>query len=120
MAMESQEYPGLVHARMCSSHVEILTTPLALALPHVCLIKAPYLPPFSFDTSYYAVLPAWLEAGTEHEAVSGAFRMHRRYRRHLLLLALLCSLSLAVADTDAQMVQVKGAGASFPCPLYGR
>src|SRR5207244_5989565 len=36
------------------------------------------------------------------------------------LLVLLCSLCLAASHAAAEMVKLKGAGASFPFPLYGR
>ena len=46
--------------------------------------------------------------------------MLRRDGGYLVLLIILCSLCLAPADAAAQMVKLKGAGASFPFPLYGR
>jgi len=38
----------------------------------------------------------------------------------MLLLVMLCSLCLAASDAAAEMVKLKGSGASFPFPLYGR
>jgi phosphate transport system substrate-binding protein len=38
----------------------------------------------------------------------------------MLFLVMLCSLCLATSDAVAQMVKLKGSGASFPFPLYGR
>src|SRR5215475_139474 len=46
--------------------------------------------------------------------------MLRRESGYLLLLVMLCSLGLAPADAGAQTVKLKGSGASFPFPLYGR
>ena len=46
--------------------------------------------------------------------------MRRRYRGSMLLLVMLCSLCLAASDAAAEMVKLKGSGASFPFPLYGR
>ena len=46
--------------------------------------------------------------------------MRRRYSGSMLLLVLLCSLCLAASDAAAEMVKLKGSGASFPFPLYGR
>jgi phosphate transport system substrate-binding protein len=46
--------------------------------------------------------------------------MRRRYRVSLLFLMLLCSLCLTASDACAQTVKLKGSGASFPFPLYGR
>ena len=45
--------------------------------------------------------------------------MRRRYSVAMLLLVTLCSLGLA-ADVVADTVKLKGSGASFPFPLYGR
>jgi phosphate transport system substrate-binding protein len=38
----------------------------------------------------------------------------------MLLLVMLCSVCLAASDAAAEMVKLKGSGASFPFPLYGR
>jgi phosphate transport system substrate-binding protein len=38
----------------------------------------------------------------------------------MLLLVMLCSLCFAASDSAAEMVKLKGSGASFPFPLYGR
>jgi phosphate transport system substrate-binding protein len=38
----------------------------------------------------------------------------------MLFLVVLCSLCLAAADSAAETVKLKGSGASFPFPLYGR
>ena len=46
--------------------------------------------------------------------------MHRTYRGYMLLLVMLCSLCLTAFDSAAEMVKLKGSGASFPFPLYGR
>ena len=46
--------------------------------------------------------------------------MLRRDGGSLVLLIILCSLCFAPADAAAQVVKLKGAGASFPFPLYGR
>jgi len=46
--------------------------------------------------------------------------MRRRHSSYLLLLVMLCSLCLAASDAAADMVKLKGSGASFPFPLYGR
>src|SRR5262245_47271128 len=46
--------------------------------------------------------------------------MLRRESGYLLLLVLLCGWGLAPANAVAQMVKLKGSGASFPFPLYGR
>ena len=46
--------------------------------------------------------------------------MRRRHTGFMLLLVMLCCLCLAASDAAAQMVKLKGSGASFPFPLYGR
>ncbi len=46
--------------------------------------------------------------------------MLRGDRGYILLLVLLCSWCFATADAAAEMVKLKGSGASFPFPLYGR
>lgn len=46
--------------------------------------------------------------------------MHRRSSGSVLLLVMLCSLCLAASDAAAEIVKLKGSGASFPFPLYGR
>ena len=46
--------------------------------------------------------------------------MRRTCRGYMVLLAMLCSLGLAASDSAAAMVKLKGSGASFPFPLYGR
>src|SRR5262249_1038297 len=46
--------------------------------------------------------------------------MRRRHTGSMLLLVMLCSLCLAASDAAAEMVKLKGSGASFPFPLYGR
>jgi phosphate transport system substrate-binding protein len=46
--------------------------------------------------------------------------MRRRHNGSILLLVMLCSLCLAASDAVAQTVKLKGSGASFPFPLYGR
>ena len=46
--------------------------------------------------------------------------MYRTGRGYMVLLVMLCSLCLAAADSAADMVKLKGSGASFPFPLYGR
>src|SRR5262245_38284891 len=46
--------------------------------------------------------------------------MFHRESGSLVLLVLLCSLCLAPAHAMAQTVKLKGSGASFPFPLYGR
>jgi phosphate transport system substrate-binding protein len=38
----------------------------------------------------------------------------------MVLLVMLCSVWLAVSDAAAQTLKLKGSGASFPFPLYGR
>jgi hypothetical protein len=40
--------------------------------------------------------------------------MRRRYSGSMLLLVMLCSLCLAASDVAAEMVKLKGSGASFP------
>ena len=61
-----------------------------------------------------------LEATPAPAAIYGESRMLRRASCHILLLVLLCSWCLAVSDAAAEMVKLKGSGASFPFPLYGR
>jgi phosphate transport system substrate-binding protein len=46
--------------------------------------------------------------------------MRRRSSGSVLLLVMLYSLCLAASDAAAEMVKLKGSGASFPFPLYGR
>src|SRR5499433_1151362 len=46
--------------------------------------------------------------------------MRLRHRGSMLLLAMLCSWCVATSDAAAQMIKLKGSGASFPFPLYGR
>src|SRR6266849_4499601 len=46
--------------------------------------------------------------------------MRRRHSGSMLFLVMLCSLCLVAADSAAEMVKLKGSGASFPFPLYGR
>jgi phosphate transport system substrate-binding protein len=46
--------------------------------------------------------------------------MRLRHSSFMLLLVMLCSLCLAASDAAADMVKLKGSGASFPFPLYGR
>ena len=46
--------------------------------------------------------------------------MRRRHSGSMLLLVMLCCLCLAASDAVAQTVKLKGSGASFPFPLYGR
>ena len=46
--------------------------------------------------------------------------MRPRHRGSMFLLVMLCSLCLAASDAAAEMVKLKGSGASFPFPLYGR
>jgi ABC-type phosphate transport system substrate-binding protein len=38
----------------------------------------------------------------------------------MFFVVMLCSLCLAASDSAAEMVKLKGSGASFPFPLYGR
>src|SRR5215510_10258865 len=57
---------------------------------------------------------------TKLTAVYGESYMRRSYSGSVLLLVMLCSLCLAASDAAAQMVKLKGSGASFPFPLYGR
>ena len=38
----------------------------------------------------------------------------------MVLLVMLCGLGLAASDSAADMLKLKGSGASFPFPLYGR
>ena len=46
--------------------------------------------------------------------------MRGRHTGSMLLLVMLCCLCLTASDAVAQMVKLKGSGASFPFPLYGR
>jgi phosphate transport system substrate-binding protein len=46
--------------------------------------------------------------------------MRCRHSGSILLFVMLCCLCLAASDAAAQMVKLKGSGASFPFPLYGR
>ena len=46
--------------------------------------------------------------------------MQRLCRGSIVLLVMLCSLALAAPHAGAEMVKLKGSGASFPFPLYGR
>src|SRR5690349_2741189 len=51
---------------------------------------------------------------------NGESCMRRRHRGSMLLLVMLCSLYFAASGSAADMVKLKGSGASFPFPLYGR
>jgi len=61
-----------------------------------------------------------LEANPAPTATYGESGMLRGDRGYIVLLVLLCSWCLATADAAAEMVKLKGSGASFPFPLYGR
>jgi hypothetical protein len=83
---------------------------------HGRFIKPPYGSSVH-PTLYFLML---LEANPAPTATYGESGMLRGDRGYILLLVLLCSWCLATADAAAEMVKLKGSGASFPFPLYGR
>src|SRR5262252_5839381 len=46
--------------------------------------------------------------------------MRLRDSGSMVVLVMLCSVCFAASDAVAQIVKLKGSGASFPFPLYGR